>query len=76
MVRAKFVLKKDFKNYLKLRKWSVNDLAVRLGKKKQQVSSIVNGRIEPSMNFLHALCELTVLKLEDIIETKFQNQRS
>lgn len=71
--RIKFQIKKDFQQkYMKMRGWSINDLTEQLGYKKQQVSQTLSGAIEPTMNFLHRLCALTNLPVEELIETVFQ----
>lgn len=68
--KLKFRLKKTFqKNYMALRGWSVSDLTEKLGYTKQQVSQTLNGTAEPTMNFLHRLCDLTNLTAEELIET-------
>lgn len=64
-----FLLKKNFKEYLKLRGWNARAFAQKIGYGETQVSGILNRKIEPSMRFLHDLCELTGLKLEEVIET-------
>jgi len=70
---VKFYIKEDFKTkYMKLRDWSVDDLSEKLGLKKQQVSRILNGKIEPSMFFLHKLAEITGIGAEELLETKFK----
>ena len=66
-MKARFKIKKSFENYLKLRKWTVNDLAESLKMTKQQVSQTLSGSTEPTMNFLHRLCALTNLKAEEVI---------
>lgn len=71
-MKAKFRIKKSFENYLKLRKWTINDLADHLRMTKQQVSQTLSGSMEPTMNFLHRLCALTNLKAEEVIETVFE----
>lgn len=70
--KSKFYLKKSFKeNYMKLRDWSVQDVADMVEMKKQQVSPILNGRLEPSVNFLHRLCDAIQIPVEDLVETKW-----
>lgn len=70
---VKFTLNKEFQTkYMKMRGWSVNDLTEQLGYKKQQVSQTLSGAIEPTMNFLHRLCELTNLPANELIETVFE----
>ena len=71
-MKARFKIKKDFTNYLKLRDWTINDLAEKLKMKKQQVSQTLSGSIEPTMNFLHRFCVTTGLKAEEVIETVFE----
>lgn len=72
-MKAKFRIKKDFQvKYMKLRGWSIKDLEELLEYKKQQVSQTINGKIEPTMNFLHRLCSLTGLPAEELIETVFE----
>ena len=74
--KVKFILKEDVKPYLLyLYGWTLADLAEFMNLKKQQISPILNGRIEPSMYFLHKLCEKTGLKLENIIETKIVRKK-
>lgn len=72
MSKVKFKINKNFeKNYMKMRGWGVVDLSNALGYKKQQVSSVMTGAIEPSMQFLHRLCALTNMPVSDLIETVF-----
>lgn len=71
-MKARFKIKKSFDSYLKLRGWSINDLADALKMKKQQVSQTLSGSIEPTMNFLHRFCTLTNLKAEEVLETVFE----
>ena len=71
--KVKFRLSSKFqKNYMSLRGWSVNDLAEQLEYKKQQVSQTLSGSIEPTMTFLHRLCHVTKLRIEDVVETVFE----
>ena len=70
-LKVKYFLHRQFKYYMKLRKWKVADLARQLKMNESQVSAIVGGKIEPSMNFLHRLSVLTKLGAEEILETKF-----
>lgn len=72
MTKARFRIKKDFKDYLKLRKWSITDLTEKLGYQKQQVSQTLSGSAEPTMQFLHRLCSLTGLRAEELLETVFE----
>lgn len=74
-MKVKLRIKKSFEDYLKLRKWTINDLAEHLGMTKQQVSQTLSGTMEPTMNFLHRLCALTNLKAEEIIETSFEKSK-
>lgn len=71
-MKVKFKIKKSFEDYLKLRKWTINDLALHMKSTKQQVSQTLSGSMEPTMNFLHRLCALTNLKAEEILETVFE----
>ena len=72
-MNIRFVLKKSFqKNYMSLRGWSGNDLAEAMGYKKQQVSQVLSGEIEPSRQFLRKICELTKIPAGELIETVFQ----
>lgn len=70
--KVKFKLSKKLQAYMKLRDWSAQNLSDLLGYKKQQVSQILSGAIEPSMQFLHKLCALTNLPANELIETVFE----
>ena len=73
MVKVKLRLSKSFqKNYMAMRKWSGNDLAEAMRYKKQQVSQVLSGEIEPSRQFLRKLCELTKIPAGELIETIFE----
>jgi transcriptional regulator with XRE-family HTH domain len=69
---VKFKISKNLLTYMKMRKWSVNDLSEALDYKKQQVSQTLSGAIEPTMNFLHRVCALTNLPANELIETVFE----
>lgn len=72
-MKVKFKIKKDFQTkYMKMRGWSISDLEEKLKFKKQQVSQTLSGSIEPSINFLHRLCALTGLPVDEIVETVFE----
>ena len=72
-MKVKFRIKKEFQTkYMAMRNWSVTDLEELLKFKKQQVSQTLSGTIEPTMNFLHRLCALTGLPVEEILETVFE----
>lgn len=74
--KIKFTIKKELKKFIdEMYGWNVQDLADALDMSKQQISPILLGRIEPSMNFLHKLCQITGLKLENIIKTRFTNEK-
>ena len=73
MKKSRFVIKKNFiKQYLGFRKWTVSDLESRLKFKKQQISQTLSGEIEPSMNFLHRLCNVTGLPVSELVDTVFE----
>ena len=72
-MKVKFRIKREFQTkYMAMRNWSVTDLEELLKFKKQQVSQTLSGTIEPTMNFLHRLCALTGLPVEEIVETVFE----
>lgn len=69
-MKAKFIIKKSFKTeFMKFRNWTITDLEEILGFKKQQISQTISGQIEPTMNFLHRLCNATGLPVEELVET-------
>lgn len=71
-MKASFMIGKDFKVYAKMRGWTVKELAKQLRYKEPQVSAIMSGAIEPSMRFLHRLCEFSRWDVQAVLETKFQ----
>lgn len=71
-MKVRFKIRKDFQTkYMSMRGWSVNELSDLLKYKKQQVSQTLSGTTEPTMNFLHRLCNLTGLKAEEVLETVY-----
>lgn len=71
-IKSKFILKKSFLAYIKAREWTVDSIHKQMGYEKSQISAILSLKIEPSMRFLHDLCEFTNMGAEDIIETVFE----
>lgn len=68
---VRFRIRKDFKTWLGMRKWTIADLKEKMGMNSdQQVSQTLSGTIEPSMYFMHKLCEVTGFDLKDLIETE------
>ncbi len=70
--QVKFIIKKEFKEHLKFRGFTVNSLADKLGYTKQQVSQTLNGEIEPTRQFLRKVCAFLKIGAEDILITVFE----
>lgn len=69
-MKVKFKINDGFKSWLKVKEWTPAELTRQLKMNNdQQVSQILTGSIEPSMNFLHRVCALTGFDLKDIIDT-------
>lgn len=68
--KVMFFLNEKFRDFMELKKWSAKDVAQIVGCSEQQVSAILNQKIEPSMQFMHKLCEKTALNFEDIVVTE------
>jgi hypothetical protein len=66
-----FRINKNFESYLKMRRWTVTDVARATRYTKQQVSRTLSGSIEPSMQFLRRLSQVTGIKAGDLLETVF-----
>ena len=71
-MKAKFKIKKEFLAWLKANRYRVSDLAKLLGYKESQISAILNGKIEPSMRFLHKLCSELGIGIGTVLETSFK----
>lgn len=72
-MKAKFLVSKDFKAFLKMKGLTVKKLSAELKYQEPQVSAILAGKIEPSMRFLHRAAAFTKLGIEEILETRFEN---
>lgn len=72
LTNNKILVRESFIAWIKLKGWSVAEVAKLVDLKPQQVSSILNRKIEPSKNFMHRISAATGLGVEDIIETMFK----
>ncbi|HNV61392.1 MAG TPA: helix-turn-helix transcriptional regulator [Candidatus Cloacimonas acidaminovorans] len=69
---VEFLISPDFKEfYLKRRGLSQKAFADLMGYSEEQVSAILNRKIEPSYAFLRRLCFVSRLELGEVVQTKF-----
>lgn len=76
MKKSKFKLSLGIHSHMELKGWGLKELSEALGYEKSQVCAILSGKLEPSMQFLHRLCDVTGYRLENIIETVFSKDKT
>jgi transcriptional regulator with XRE-family HTH domain len=68
MSKSQLKIHKSFKAYMDMQGWTVSMVAEKTGYKKQQVSQILTGTIEPSFQFLRRLSDVTGIKAKDLLD--------
>lgn len=71
-----FRIRKEFKDYLKLRGWNLKKFCKVVGYLQPQVSAILNRKIEPSYHFVKVVCAKCRLDIGDVIENYEPKEKS
>ena len=69
---VKFLLRKDFREYLDLRRMSAEEFAKKIGYSAEQLSAVINRKIEPSFQMLRKIVLVTRMYHNELIDTVIQ----